>query len=90
MTVFFTCPKTNFNFSPTFMLSSANAFNLDQYKNLSFSKELMLMHDAFYMHISCYYMYNYELKKKKKTLVKQLTEPSNKSVPSPVGQAKQF
>ena len=34
--------KTNFNFSATFNLSSANAFNLDQSKNLSFGKELTL------------------------------------------------
>ena len=33
-------PKTNFNFSAKFDLSSANTFNLDQSKNLSFGKEL--------------------------------------------------
>ena len=32
--------KTNFNFSVTFILSSANAFNLDLTKILSFGKEL--------------------------------------------------
>ena len=32
--------QTNFNFLFTFILSSANAFNLDQTKNLSFGKEL--------------------------------------------------
>ena len=35
-----TLPKPNFNFSATFNLSSANAFSLDQSKNLSFRKEL--------------------------------------------------
>ena len=38
--MFSTLPKTNFNFSAKFDLSSANAFNLDQSKNLSFGKEL--------------------------------------------------
>ena len=38
--MFFICPKTNFYFSVTFILLSANAFNLDQSKNLSFDKEL--------------------------------------------------
>ena len=33
-------PKTNFNFSVIFILSSASALNLDQFKNLSFGKEL--------------------------------------------------
>ena len=33
-------PKTNFNFSAKFNLSSAGAFNLDQSKNLSSGKEL--------------------------------------------------
>ena len=32
--------QANFNFSVTFILSSANAFNLDQFKNLLFGKEL--------------------------------------------------
>ena len=32
--------KTNFNFSVTLILSSANAFNLDQPKILSFGKEI--------------------------------------------------
>ena len=35
-----TLPKTIFNFSVTFILSSAIAFNLDQFKSLSFGKEL--------------------------------------------------
>ena len=39
-TMFSTLPKSNFNFWVTFILSSANAFNLDQSKNLSFGKEL--------------------------------------------------
>ena len=38
--MFSTLPKTNFNFSLPFILSSANAFNLDQSKILSFGKEL--------------------------------------------------
>ena len=33
-------PKTNASFSFTFILSSADAFNLDQSKNLLFDKEL--------------------------------------------------
>ena len=33
-------PKTNFNFSVTFLLSSTNAFKFDQSKNTSFGKEL--------------------------------------------------
>ena len=41
-TMFPTFPKTNFNFSFTFILSSANAFNLDQSKILSFGKGLSL------------------------------------------------
>ena len=36
-----TLRKTNFKFSVGFMLSSANAFNLEQSKNLSFGKEIM-------------------------------------------------
>ena len=39
-TMFSTPPKPNFNFSVTFNLLSANAFNLDQSKNLLFGKEL--------------------------------------------------
>ena len=37
-TMFFTLPKTNFNFSVTFILLSANAFNAFL-KHLSFDKE---------------------------------------------------
>ena len=33
-------PKTGFNFSVTFILLSANAFNLDQSKDLLFGQEL--------------------------------------------------
>ena len=33
-------PKSNFNFSVTVILSSANALNLDQSKNVLFQKEL--------------------------------------------------
>ena len=38
--MFSTLPETNFNFSVTFILLSANAFNLDQSKILLFGKEL--------------------------------------------------
>ena len=37
---FSTFPNTNFNFSAKSNLSSANAFNLNQFKNLSFGKQL--------------------------------------------------
>ena len=40
-TVFSTLSKTNFNYSDTSDLSSANAFNLDRCKNLSFGKEFV-------------------------------------------------
>ena len=40
--MFSTLPKTNFNFSVAFNLSSANAFNLDQSKILLCGKELRL------------------------------------------------
>ena len=36
-------PKTGFNFSAKFILSSANAFNLDQSKILSFGEELIII-----------------------------------------------
>ena len=42
--MFSTLPKTNFSFFFTFILSSANAFNLDQSKNMSFGKESKVMH----------------------------------------------
>ena len=38
--------KTNFNFSVTLNLLSANAFNLDHSKNLSFGKGLTLYHTS--------------------------------------------
>ena len=38
--MFSTLPKMNLNFSFTFILSSADALNLDQSKNLLFGKEL--------------------------------------------------
>ena len=38
--MFSTLPNTNFIFSLTFILSSANAFNLDKSKNLRFGKEI--------------------------------------------------
>ena len=41
--MFFTLPKTTFNISVTFVLLSANAFNLDQSKILMFGKELMTL-----------------------------------------------
>ena len=42
--MFSTLPNTNFKFPAKFNLSSANAFNLDQSKNLSFGKELKFHH----------------------------------------------
>ena len=39
--MFSTLLKTNFNFSTEFNLSSSNAFDLDQCKNLSFGKQLI-------------------------------------------------
>ena len=38
--LFSVCPKSKFNFSFQFILSSANAFNLNQSKIFSFGKEL--------------------------------------------------
>ena len=38
-----TLPKTNFNFSVTFILSSVNPFNLDQSKHLSFGEEFRFL-----------------------------------------------
>ena len=38
--MFSSLPKTNFNSLVTFIMLSANAFNLDQSKILSFAKEL--------------------------------------------------
>ena len=43
------CPKTNFNFS-IIIIVSANSFNLDQSKNLSFGKELSLECQSKVMH----------------------------------------
>ena len=40
--MFSTLPKTNFNFSVTFIVLSANTFNLDQSKILLFGKGLNL------------------------------------------------
>ena len=52
-TMFSTPPKTNLNFSVIFILSSANAFNLDHHKIWSFAKELIAF---FFKVISvCYY-----------------------------------
>ena len=42
--MFSTLPKTNFSLSVTFILSSANAFDLDQSNMSSFGKELSLYH----------------------------------------------
>ena len=39
-----TLPKTDFSFLFTFILSSANGFNLDRSKNLLFGEELTLYH----------------------------------------------
>ena len=44
-TMFSTLPKPIFNTSFTFILSSANAFNLDHSKILSFDKELNVIHN---------------------------------------------
>ena len=41
-TLFFNLPKTNFNFSVTFGLSSADPFSLVMSKNLLFGKGLTL------------------------------------------------
>ena len=38
--MFSTVPKTNFNFSVTFILLSANAFNLEESKILTFGKRV--------------------------------------------------
>ena len=38
-----TLPKTNFNFSVTFIWLSASDFSLDQSKNLWFGKELIVI-----------------------------------------------
>ena len=43
-TMFSTLSKPNFNFSHTFILSSADAFNLDHSKKLSLSKEFYNRH----------------------------------------------
>ena len=43
--MFSTNPRTNSNFSFTFILSSANPLNLDQSKTLSFDKELRDNHE---------------------------------------------
>ena len=43
-TMFSTLPKSNFNFSLTPILLSANVFNLDWFKILSFGKELTPSH----------------------------------------------
>ena len=40
--------QTNFNFSATFILSSANVFTLDENKNLLFGKQLTLYHTILY------------------------------------------
>ena len=43
--MFSTCPETNFSFSVTIILSSANTFDLNQSRKLSFGKELSDMLD---------------------------------------------
>ena len=45
-TLFSTLSKTNFKFLFTFILSPADAFNLDQSKILSFGKELIMPQTA--------------------------------------------
>ena len=44
--MFSTLHKTNFKFSPTFILSSANAFDLDKPQILSFGNELNLRYSS--------------------------------------------
>ena len=56
--MFSTLPKTNVNFSFTFILSSANAFNLDQSKILSFGKEFKKFHWVLFN--KCFYQEVYE------------------------------
>ena len=46
--MFSTLPMTNFNFSVTFILSSANAFNLDHSKFFLYGKEGMHLCDTLY------------------------------------------
>ena len=46
--MFPTHPKMNFCFSLTFILSSANALNVDQSYNLLFDKELKLKYSGIY------------------------------------------
>ena len=60
--------KKNFRFPVTFILSSANAFNLDLSKNLSFGKELTLDHMNKYLRT--FAADSLKLVKKKKDLVK--------------------
>ena len=55
-TIFSVFPKTNFCFSVMFIMSSASAFNLDQSKNLSFSKELKTVL-SFYSLFICHCKY---------------------------------
>ena len=46
--MFSTLSKTNFSVSDTLILSSADVFNLDQSKTLSFGKELMHIQDTLF------------------------------------------
>ena len=52
--MFSTLPKTNINFSFTFILSSASAFNLDPSKNMSFGVELKMIGHLYLMIGYCY------------------------------------
>ena len=73
--MFSTPPKTNFYFSVIFFLSSANAFNLDQSRILSFGKELSYS-ISFRVHISWQMNYSYVIRvvKSRDCVVKSTTQ----------------
>ena len=50
-TMFSTLPNTNFNFSIAFIVSSANAFNLDHFEIFMFGNELT--EQGLCIHFSC-------------------------------------
>ena len=50
--MFFTLPKANFSFLLTFMLLSANAFNLDKSKILLCGKELTILQQIEFLALS--------------------------------------
>ena len=53
--MFSTLCKTNFKFSAKFILSSANAFNFEKSKNLSFGKELHLCVNALDLDMTAFF-----------------------------------